>query len=382
MDTDEFIAGITAAAGKQPVYLLQYLYDIQYKYSYIPPDAIDRLAEILSLTPAHIHGVIGFYTFLHEQPRGHYDIMVSDSITDHMLGSRELTEQLCDRLAVTLAVPREDGRVTVTTTSCTGMCDQGPAMLVNGLAITRLDNRRIDTIAGLIEADTPVEKWPGEFFQVSDNIHRRDILLDNSEEDDESDGAALHTLLEHGADTILEQITASGLRGCGGAGFSTGSKWRFCRDSKADQRYVVCNADEGEPGTFKDRILLHSYADRVFEGMTLCGGVIGADRGLLYLRGEYRYLRDDLAAILQRRRDRGLLGRNILGDTGSGEGFDFDIEIHMGAGAYICGEESSLLESLEGKRGIPRIRPPYPVSHGYLGKPTVINNVKPSHMRP
>jgi [NiFe] hydrogenase diaphorase moiety large subunit len=372
MDTDEFIAGITAAAGKQPVSLLQYLYHIQYEYSYIPPRAIDRLAEILSLTPAHIRGVIGFYTFLHEQPRGHYDILISDSITDHMLGSRELTEQLCGRLGVTLAVPREDGRVTVTTTSCTGMCDQGPAMLVNGLAITRLDNKRIDSIAELIESDAPVEKWPGEFFQVTDNIRRYDILLDNSEEDDDSDGAALNALLEHGADTVLEQITASGLRGCGGAGFSTGSKWRLCRDSEADQRYVVCNADEGEPGTFKDRILLQSYADRVFEGMTLCGGVIGADRGLLYLRGEYRYLRDDLAAILQQRRDRGLLGKNILGQ----EGFDFDIDIHMGAGAYICGEESSLLESLEGKRGIPRIRPPYPVSHGYLGKPTVINNVE------
>ena len=373
MYTDEFIVGIAEAAGRQPASLLQLLYQVQYRYSCIPPRAIELLAKSLSLTPAHIRGVIGFYSFLHEQPRGHFDILISDSITDHMLGSRELTEQLCASLGVVPAIPRSDGRVTVATTSCTGMCDQGPAMLVNGLAITRLDKDRIDAIARFVEADTPVEQWPAEFFHVVDNIQRRDILLDNSEADEDAcECEAMVALLEHGADTILEQITASGLRGCGGAGFSTGSKWRFCKESASDQRYVVCNADEGEPGTFKDRILLNSYADRVFEGMTLCGGVIGADRGLIYLRGEYRYLRDDLEAALQRRRDRGLLGSNILGQ----QGFDFDIEIHMGAGAYICGEESSLLESLEGKRGIPRIRPPYPVSHGYLGKPTVINNVE------
>ena len=146
-------------------------------------------------------------------------------------------------------------------------------------------------------------------------------------------------------------------------------KWRFCKQAEADQHYVVCNADEGEPGTFKDRILLNAYADKVFEGMTLCAGIIGASKGYLYLRGEYRYLRAALEQKLKQLRETGLLGNNILGK----HGFDFDIEIHMGAGAYICGEESSLIESLEGKRGIPRVRPPYPVTYGYLGRPTVVN---------
>ena len=135
---------------------------------------------------------------------------------------------------------------------------------------------------------------------------------------------------------------------------------------------MVCNADEGEPGTFKDRVLLNAYADKVFEGMTLCAGIIGASKGYLYLRGEYRYLRAALEQKLQQLRETGLLGNNILGK----DGFDFDIEIHMGAGAYICGEESSLIESLEGKRGIPRKRPPFPVTHGYQNKPTVVNNVE------
>jgi len=171
---------------------------------------------------------------------------------------------------------------------------------------------------------------------------------------------------------VLESIDKSGLRGRGGAGFKTAAKWRLCRDAPGDAHFVVCNADEGEPGTFKDRILLNSYANVVFEGMTMCAGVIGANQGFLYLRGEYLYLRPALQKLLQERRSAGLLGKSILGR----KGFDFDIEIHMGAGAYICGEESALIESLEGKRGIPRNRPPFPVTCGYKNQPTVVNNVE------
>jgi [NiFe] hydrogenase diaphorase moiety large subunit len=368
MSIEEFISSITASANDQPGHLLQYLYETQYQYSYIPQQAIQLLAEKLSLTESHIHGVIGFYSFLHDSPRGSYDILFSDSITDHLLGSRQLLDQLCNTLGVTPAIPREDGRVTVDTTSCTGICDQGPAILVNGWTIAGLDQNRIETIAKLIEANTAVEQWPQEFFHVEDNIQRRDILLS----DDSNNGDALRALIEQGDDALLEQIESSGLRGRGGAGFKTGMKWRFCKQAEADQHYVVCNADEGEPGTFKDRVLLNAYADKVFEGMTLCAGMIGASKGYLYLRGEYRYLRAALEQKLQQLRETGLLGNNILGK----DGFDFDIEIHMGAGAYICGEESSLIESLEGKRGIPRKRPPFPVTHGYQNKPTVVNNVE------
>ena len=368
MSIEEFISRITASANNAPGHLLQYLYEIQYQYSHIPQRAIKLLAEKLSLTESHIHGVIGFYTFLHDSPRGSYDVLISDSITDHMLGSRTLLDALCTRLGVTPATPRDDGRVSVDTTSCTGMCDQGPAMLVNGWTITAVDESRIDTIADLIESGTAVDQWPNEFFRVEDNIQRLDILLS----DDSSNGDALRSLIDKCDDAVLEQIESSGLRGRGGAGFNTGMKWRFCKQTEADQRYVVCNADEGEPGTFKDRVLLNAYADKVFEGMTVCAGVIGATKGYLYLRGEYRYLRAPLEQVLQKQREANLLGNNILGK----DGFDFDIEIHMGAGAYICGEESSLIESLEGKRGIPRKRPPFPVTHGYQNRPTVVNNVE------
>ena len=368
MNLENTITTLLSDSGHAPDRLLQYLCSIQQQYSHIPPAAVTLLAEHLHLTPAQINGVIDFYTFLHHEARGDYDILFSDSITDRMLGNQPLIADLCERLGVELAQPSADGRVTIDVTSCTGICDQGPAMLINGRVISRLDDLRIARIAELVSNGTPLDDWPAEFFVVEDNIQRADILL----QDKIKKGSAIDCLLQHSSDELLAELEKSGLRGRGGAGFKTAMKWRFCRDAEADKHYVVCNADEGEPGTFKDRVLLHSHADDVFEGMTICAGVTGAQKGFLYLRGEYRYLVDELEQVLQRRRDENLLGEHILGN----QGFNFDIEIHLGAGAYICGEESALIESLEGKRGIPRVRPPFPVTNGYLDKPTVINNVE------
>ncbi len=171
---------------------------------------------------------------------------------------------------------------------------------------------------------------------------------------------------------LVDFMRDSGLKGRGGAGFPTGMKWGFCAAEKADQKYIICNADEGEPGTFKDRVILTRFADLVFEGMTIGGRAIGATLGIVYLRAEYTYLRPHLNEVIQRRRAAGLLGRNIMGV----EGFDFDILVAMGAGAYVCGEETALIESLEGFRGEPRNRPPFPVVAGLLNNPTVVNNVE------
>jgi [NiFe] hydrogenase diaphorase moiety large subunit len=171
---------------------------------------------------------------------------------------------------------------------------------------------------------------------------------------------------------IIEEIRASALKGRGGAGFPTGIKWNLAASAVDPEKYVICNADEGEPGTFKDRVLLSEHADLLFEGMTIAGRAIGAARGIVYLRGEYRYLRRPLEATLERRRREGLLGADILGVPG----FSFDIEIRLGSGAYVCGEETALIESLEGFRGEPRNRPPFPVDTGCLGHPTIVNNVE------
>jgi [NiFe] hydrogenase diaphorase moiety large subunit len=354
--------------GGGPHNALQVCRSVQRHFSCIEKAAIPLVAEALDTTPGHIYSLVTFYNFLHLTPRGEYDIYLSDSITDQMSGSGELAHRLCSALGVSPGVPRIDGRVTVTKTSCTGLCDQGPAGLVNERPLTRLSPQRIDQIVELIERGVPVEKWPADLFQVTNPIQHRDLLLTDTADP----GNALRALADSSPEQLLAELERSGLNGRGGAGFSTATKWNLCRNTPSDVRYVVCNADEGEPGTFKDRVLLQDYADAVIEGMTLCARVIGAPKGFIYLRAEYPWLQPHLEMVLERRRAAGLLGDNILGHPG----WDFDIELHMGAGAYICGEESALIESLEGKRGIPRNRPPYPVTSGYLNKPTVVNNVE------
>ncbi len=184
--------------------------------------------------------------------------------------------------------------------------------------------------------------------------------------------AGLTAAADKSRSDIIGEISASKMKGRGGAGFPTGTKWNLAAAARGNQKYVVCNADEGEPGTFKDRVILLDHADLVFEGMTIAGKAIGSSIGIVYLRGEYTYLVPHLEAILARRREEKLLGKSIMGRNG----FDFDIHLHMGSGAYVCGEETALIESLEGHRGEPRNRPPYPVDTGYMGEPTIVNNVE------
>ncbi len=184
--------------------------------------------------------------------------------------------------------------------------------------------------------------------------------------------AGLKAALAKSRADVIGDISASGMKGRGGAGFPTGVKWNLAAAAKDDLKFVVCNADEGEPGTFKDRVILSEYADLVFEGMTIAGYAIGATQGIVYLRGEYSYLRALLESVLEKRREQNLLGTDIL----KKKGFSFDIAIRMGSGAYVCGEETALIESLEGHRGEPRNRPPFPVDTGFMGHPTVVNNVE------
>jgi [NiFe] hydrogenase diaphorase moiety large subunit len=185
-------------------------------------------------------------------------------------------------------------------------------------------------------------------------------------------GDAIKKIIKMSREDILFELKESKLKGRGGAGFPTSTKWMLTAASKSDQKFLVCNADEGEPGTFKDRVLLIEYPELVFDGMVVGGYTVGASHGVLYLRGEYEYLLKSLKDYLEQMRKDNLLGKNILGK----DGFNFDISIFLGSGAYVCGEETALIESLEGHRGEPRNRPPYPISNGYLGKPTSVNNVE------
>ena len=369
------ITAAVAAACSQSGHLLHVLHALQDRLLHIPDQAVCEVAAQLGLPISQVEAVVEFHSFFYRSPRGRYHVLFSNCTScGYQAGGANLLQSLCDRFGVVAGKTRSDGSVSIDQTSCIGMCDHGPALLLNGMPITGLDSSRIMRIAELVEAETPLADWPAAWFSIADNIRTGGLLLSNAF----AAGEGLRASLARGADAALAEIMLSGLRGRGGAGFSAGMKWKFCREAKSDMRYVVCNADEGEPGTFKDRVLLHSHADAVFDGMTVCAHVIGAQKGFLYLRGEYRYLLPHLQAVLAKRRALGLLGSNILGraDFNFDPEFDFDIEIIVGAGAYICGEESALIESLEGKRGIPRNRPPFPVTHGYLGQPTVVNNVE------
>ena len=387
----EFLNQILATFGTDPQALLQILIRVQHAYHCVPEEAVHFLSERLEVPLVRVQGLISFYSFLSSTDQGDVVIHLSDNITDQMLDSRELASHLCGELGVKMGETRADGRVSVHFTSCTGMCDQGPAALVNYLPVTRLDRPRMDRLADLINAQIPLEDWPSELFQVESRIRRSDVLfrkplelgaalraslerggkiLEAWEEDMAPTDARKHHLERGGAET-LKELYRSELRGRGGAGFKAAIKWQSVRDAAKGDRYVLCNADEGEPGTFKDRILLTDYADMVFEGMTICGHVIGARKGILYLRQEYWYLRDHLQAVLESRREQGFLGQNILGTA-----LDFDIEVQFGAGAYICGMETAMIKSLEGRRGIPRRRWPLPVHQGYLKRPSIVNNVE------
>lgn len=339
--------------------LLSHLHEIQRRHGYLPRSSLAELAEKLGRTLAEIEGVASFYHFFHLEPRGEYRLYFSDCIIDRFHGAPRLLQRLCRKLGVEIGRVREDGRVSVAWTSCTGLCDQGPALLVEGRQIGRLNEEKIDRIAELIERRVPASAWPADWFEIEDRIQRKDLLLQSAFKP----GEPLEKADQKGPEWVLEALQQSGLLGRGGAGFPTWLKWKFCREAEGE-RYIVCNADEGEPGTFKDRFLLSHHADEVIEGMTLAALVTEAKRGLIYLRGEYEWLLDHLQAVLERRRRAGLLGS------------DFDLDIVLGAGAYICGEESALLNSIEGKRPAPRLRPPYPVTKGLFGQPTVVNNVE------
>ncbi len=303
------LESILARHPRRQESLLQVLCDIQEIHNHIPAGLDLRVAQALAIPLARVRGTIGFYALLCPEPAGRFRLLFSDNITDRMAGSEALMSNLCGKLWLEPGKVSEDGLVSVDITSCTGMCDQGPAMLANGRPITHLTHQRIAEIAGLVQAETPVADWPAEFFRVEDHIRRRDRLLNSGP----MAGAALRAALARGPEGVIEQLERAGLRGRGGAGFPTGRKWRACREAPGEARYVVGNADEGEPGTFKDRVLLTRHADLLFEGMTICALTIGARQGFLYLRGEYRYLLEPLQEILTQRRAAGLLGTALQG---------------------------------------------------------------------
>ena len=247
-------------------------------------------------------------------------------------------------------------------TSCIGMCDNSPAIMVNDTLVGSVELKKINKI---LDACKKGEIIPGT-YQRSKEDRSGSIVFKNN-----ADYAGLRNALEMDTKAVLDTISDSELKGRGGAGFPTGLKLSFAANTKDEVKYIVCNADEGEPGTFKDRVLLTEYAQDVFEGMAIAGYAIGAANGILYLRGEYISFVPQLEEVLVKMRQDNMLGEKILGKE-----FYFDISIRLGSGAYICGEETALIESMEGNRGELRNRPPFIVNTGFMGHPTIVNNVE------
>lgn len=345
----------------------------------IEGECLDLLAKELGLHRVEVESMVSFYSFLAGGSKGKTVIRVCNDIVDELNGAKRVADAFVREFGIAMGQTTPDGKVTIEWTPCVGMSDQAPAALVNDIVVTHLDGDKARALARLVKAKGATPELAGTLgdgnnandlvrSMVANNIRAKGpVILDPFES-----GTALRKALAMTPQEVIRDVKTSRLRGRGGAGFPTGMKWDFTRQAAGDKRYVVCNADEGEPGTFKDRVVLTECPDLLFEGMTIGGYAIGAESAILYLRGEYAYLLAFLESVLDARRRSGLLGRN----AGGKQGFNFDIRIQMGAGAYVCGEETSLLSSCEGLRGDPKNRPPFPAQKGYLGCPTTVNNVE------
>jgi len=378
-DLEAAVDHIVQAFGSDRTRLMDMVIAVQQRFGHIGDEAVQTLAMALGVHAVEIEEMVSFYAFFDRAPRGRNRIRLSKTPISFMKGAKEVAQAFEQALGVKIGETTADGLFTLQWTSDIGLADQEPAALVNGVALSELAPADIPLIvAALRQADVSgaLPAYPPhapDAEKLAKSVIRSSLvqsgpLLSGSP----VRAAGLRAALALTPDAVIEQITQSKLRGRGGAGFPTGMKWRLTRKASGIEHYIACNADEGEPGTFKDRLLLLEFPDLVFDGMTLAGYALGARQGLLYLRGEYASMWDALQRVLEERRKDGLLGANVGGKAS----FDFDIRIQLGAGAYICGEESSLLESLEGKRGSPRDRPPFPTERGYLGQPTAIDNVE------
>lgn len=376
---EEQIVAICETYGNDRHRMLDILRDAQDSFRWISPKVMETVARQTGLSRIEVEGVASFYSFLSQTPKGRVTIRLCDDIVDRYAGLADVVEVFEDVLGIRIGETSHDGAFSLEYTPCIGMCDQAPAAMVNDIVLVRLTPETARSAAEALKAGTPPGALVSERFEAMTPHERATAMVDNNiRHAGESllgpapGEAGLAKAVDLTPSQIISTVENSGLRGCGGAGFTTGRKWRFATGGEAEKTFVLCNADEGEPGTFKDRVLLTERPNLLFEGMTIAARAVGAREGILYLRGEYVYLRALLEEVLDERRRRGLLGNDILGKRN----FDFDIRIQMGAGAYICGEEGALISSCEGLPGEPKTRPPFPVNRGYLGYPTVVNNVE------
>jgi len=340
------------------------LREIQRAHGYIPVAALRELSERTGEHLYKLHGVISFFPHFRLQPPPPVEVLVCDDLSCHRRGGAALLAAAHERASN--AGP--EGTV-VRAVSCLGRCDRAPACAVNETIVSRVT---LDKLADHIATAAAGERVAGEHV-----VRGTTPLAVDPYGDGPRYGAARALAASGDAAGVIASLKAAELRGMGGAGFRTGLKWELVRNAAGDEKYIVCNADESEPGTFKDRFLLENVPHLLVEGMLLAGLVTGARLGIVYIRHEYEGQLEIIEHEIASARAAGALGPSVFGS-----GRAFELETFVSPGGYICGEESALLEALEGKRGEPRNKPPFPVTHGLHNKPTVINNVETFALAP
>ena len=350
--------------------LIPALHAAQEVYGYLPEAVSSEVGRALGVPLADVYGVIEFYSMFYTRPaQGKTVIRVCTDISCSLHGGDAVLEAVCQHLSSEPGKPCSEGEYRIEQVTCLGLCNHAPAVLSGESAIGPALPEQAPAIVA--------RSLPRPPSHVSGDLR---LLTANCGGESPADLAryragggyqGLQRALGMPPAEVIAEVKASGLVGRGGAAFPTGVKWESAASVPAPARYVVCNADESEPGTFKDRILMEGDPHRTLEGMLITAYAIGAHQGYIYVRGEYPYAHQVLQAAAAEARQAGLLGPDILGS-----GFSFDIELRLGAGAYLCGEETALFESIEGKRGFPRFKPPYPTTFGLFGQPTVISNVE------
>ena len=375
IDLEGHVGHAGRAAREQRHLLLPALHALQGRMGWISEGGMNYVCQRLSVPPAEAYGVASFYAMFSLQPRPKTVVHVCDDIACRVNGAEALIEQL----EGALGPGRAGGLIR---SPCLGMCEHAPAALfqsagheASDVSIGEVTMEMLDPFlhgGGWIESQNggSLGRQPREGLRL---LRRVGVVDPRSLDDYRAHGGyeALRTAIELGPEGVIREVKDSKLLGRGGAAFPTGVKWEAVSKQPVRPHYFVCNADESEPGTFKDRVVMEKDPFALVEALTIAGFATGSERGYLYVRGEYPLATEMLSNAIEHARARGFLGDDVMG-----EGFGFDIELRRGAGAYIAGEETALFNSIEGKRAEPRNKPPFPVTHGLFGKPTGINNVE------
>jgi [NiFe] hydrogenase diaphorase moiety large subunit len=349
-------------------YLLNKLWEYQHKFGFISDTTVSEISQLLNVSKIEVESVISFYHFYHKKPTGVHTIYLNNSIISDLKGFEDVKTTFEKETGCTF---NEQGnkQFSLFETSCIGLSDQEPAALINFQPFTDLTPKKVKLIIQKINSDENIKSFASKTKSKVQYIPEDDktIIFKPYEV-----GKSIQQILKFSPQEIIDKISKAKLLGCGGAFFGVGYKWQSCKNNEDNAKYIICNADEGEPGTFKDRAIFQNLPGLVFEGMILAGYATGAKEGIVYLRAEYQFLLPELETLLEEFRTKNYLGKNVLGV----EGFNFDIRFQLGAGSYVCGAASALIESLEGRRGEPPVRMWSATKHGFKKKPTVVNNVE------